>query len=343
MDNSLIQEIEVLGKKLLQELDEIKDLDSLKDFKVTALGHKGALTSYLKGLKDCAPEIRPQVGKTVNLIKANLQKGISDFESKLLKQEQNKSLEQNKIDPTLPGKHFNAGSKHPIYTTQKEIVDAFNSLGYVITEGPDIEHESYNFDALNIAKSHPARDMQDTFYISEDLVLRTHTSPVQIRTMLQTEAPIKILSPGRVYRSDYDTSHSPMFHQVEGLYIGKGASLASLKGTLLYFVQKIFGKDTKIRLRPSYFPFTEPSAEVDVSCVICKGKGCKTCQQTGWVEILGCGMVHPNVLENVGYPKGTRGFAFGLGIERIAMIKYGIDDIRRFYENDLRFISQFTR
>jgi phenylalanyl-tRNA synthetase alpha chain len=281
-------------------------------------------------------------GKEINLLKMHAESRLKELESFYLEEEKRKKEALDKIDITMPGKIPLLGKKHPITQTLEEIIRIFTSLGFSVAEGPDIEQEYYNFEALNIPKDHPARDMQDTFYIKSDIVLRTHTSPVQIRTMESQLPPVKIIAPGSVYRCDNDISHTPMFHQVEGLMVDKRVRFSDLKGILSIFIREIFGENTPLRFRPSYFPFTEPSAEVDIGCVICEGDGCRVCKETGWLEILGSGMVHPQVLRIVGYdPEEVSGFAFGMGVERIAMLKFGIDDIRQFYYNDIRFLSQF--
>jgi phenylalanyl-tRNA synthetase alpha chain len=289
-------------------------------------------------------EERPIIGQLANEIRDELNAGFQERVATIKQQELQKKLQAETIDVTLPGKSFVRGTNHPLTLVIEEAKQIFIGLGFQIAEGPEIETDYYNFEALNLPKDHPARDMQDTFYISPDIVLRTHTSPVQVRTMekLKPEVPVKIICPGKVYRKDDDATHSPMFHQIEGLVIDKGIRMSDLKGILLAFVQQMFGSDRKIRIRPSYFPFTEPSAEVDVSCGICGGSGCKSCANTGWLEILGSGMVHPNVLRYGGYdPNEVTGFAFGMGVERIAMLKYGINDMRLLFENDIRFLQQF--
>jgi phenylalanyl-tRNA synthetase alpha chain len=281
-------------------------------------------------------------GKEINSLKALTEVRLQELEALYFDDEKRKQDTLSRIDITMPGKVPILGKKHPITQTFEEIIRIFTSLGFSVAEGPDIELEYYNFEALNIPKDHPARDMQDTFYVKPGIVLRTHTSPVQIRTMESQLPPVKIIAPGSVYRCDNDISHTPMFHQVEGLLVDKRVRFSDLKGILSIFIHEIFGANTPLRFRPSYFPFTEPSAEVDIGCVICEGDGCRVCKETGWLEILGSGMVHPQVLRNVGYdPEEVTGFAFGMGVERIAMLKFGIDDIRQFYYNDIRFLSQF--
>jgi len=330
-----------LETSLKQSLLSINDLKDLEDFKVKALGKKSELSLLLRGLGELSPEEKREVGAVVNKLKTYLESTIAETEQKLRSAQNLNKLKTESIDVTLPGRVVRKGTLHPVTQVMEEIIEIFKPLGYSIADGPEVEHEFYNFDALNIKPDHPSRDMQDTFYVWDGIVLRTHTSPVQARTMMQNEVPVRILSPGRVYRSDYDVTHTPMFHQIEGLYVDKGVKLSHLKGTLLYFAKRMFGENTTIRLRPSYFPFTEPSAEVDVTCVACKGKGCRICKNTGWLEILGCGMVNPNVFRHVGYPEGVTGFAFGMGLERIAMLKYKINDLRSLFENDVRFLRQF--
>ncbi len=321
------------------------DLKELDEVRVKFLGKKGELTGLLRGMSQLTAEERPLIGKIVNEARADLEQLLADKNSQLKAAELQAKLATEKIDVTLPGRRVHAGHLHPLTLTLNRVKEIFMSMGYSVEEGPEVETDYYNFEALNLPKDHPARDMQDSFYITEDILLRTQTSPVQARTMERHEpnTPIRMIAPGRVYRrDDYDASHSPMFTQVEGLVIDEGISFADLKGTLEDFSKKIFGEKTKIRLRPSFFPFTEPSAEVDVSCVMCHGEGCKVCQGTGWLEILGAGMVHPDVLKMSGYdPAQVSGFAFGLGIERIAMLTYGLDDMRLLYDNDVRFLKQF--
>lgn len=337
------QKLKELETKAIAEVEGTTKLDELEDIRVKYLGKKGEITEILKNIGDLPPEERPVVGKLANQLKSKLKDIIAEQETELKKILKEKRLKSERIDVTLPGARVELGTKHPLTQVFEEIEEIFLGLGFSIAEGPDIETDYYNFEALNIPKTHPARDMQDSFYISEDILLRTHTSPVQIRTMEETEVPIRIIAPGRVYRVDeVDANHSPVFHQVEGLMIGENISFSHLKGTLIKVVKEIFGEDRKVRFRPSYFPFTEPSAEVDVSCAICEGEGCSTCSGAGWLEILGSGMVHPRVLEMSGLdPEEVSGFAFGMGVERIAILKYGITDIRRFYENDMRFLRQF--
>lgn len=337
-------ELLMLKQQALAELATAKSPDELKNLRVKYLGKKGPMTEILRGMGALPAEERPKIGKIVNEIKKELETALDEKDSLLEKQELIAKLAQEKIDVTLPGRVPVAGHLHPITLTLREIKKIFMRMGFDVMEGPEIENDYFNFEALNLTKNHPARDMQDTFYITDEFLLRTQTSPIQARTMQSRKpnTPIRMIAPGTVYRNDYDATHSPMFHQVEGLVIDKNISLADLKGTLETFCKEMFGGSVEIRLRPSYFPFTEPSAEVDISCVICGGKGCRVCKNSGWLEILGSGMVHPHVLEMSGYdPKIMNGYAFGMGVERIAMLKYGIDDLRLFFENDLRFIRQF--
>lgn len=326
----------------IQAADSLEALDGIR---VKYLGKKGELTGILRGMGKLSAEERPKVGKIVNEARAALEEQIAAKNEALKGAALANRLASEKIDVTLPGRRVPLGHLHPLTLTLNRIKDIFLDMGFSIEEGPEIEKDYYNFEALNLPKDHPARDMQDSFYITEDILMRTQTSPVQARTMQSHEpnSPIRMIAPGRVYRrDDYDASHSPMFTQVEGLVIDKGISLADLKGTLELFLQQIFNDKVQVRLRPSFFPFTEPSTEVDVSCVMCHGHGCSVCKGTGWLEILGAGMVHPHVLEMSGYdPNVVSGFAFGLGVERIAMLSYGVSDLRLFYDNDMRFLRQF--
>ena len=325
------------------EIETIESLSNLEDFRVKYLGKKGLLTLILREMGKLSKEERPVIGSLANQVRGFIEELIKEKGDFLNKKELHEKLLSEKIDVTMPSKRRKRGNKHPLTKTIDEIKDIFIEMGYEIAEGPEIETGYYNFDALNIPKNHPARDSQDTFYIGDDFVLRTATSPVQIRIMENKKPPIKIISPGKVYRADeVDATHSPVFHQIEGLVIDKNVTMGDLIGTIELFAKKLFGEDTKIRLRPHYFPFTEPSAEFDVSCWNCKGKGCKTCKDEGFIEILGAGMVHPNVLKICGIdPNEYSGFAFGLGVERTTMGRYNIDDIRLFYENDVRFLEQF--
>lgn len=331
-----------LKDKTVEVLSKSDTIEQLNDLKVKVLGKKGELTNILRGMAKLTPEDRPVIGKLANEIKADLEQKFTEKTQILKKQLKEKRMAEEYIDVTIPSK-ISLGNRHPLTLVMDEIREIFTGLGYQVMEGPEVESDYYNFEALNTPKDHPARDVQDTFYITEEILLRTQTSPVQVRTMEEQKPPLKIIAPGRVFRSDaVDATHSPIFHQVEGLAIGEGFTMGDLKGTLVAFIKEMFGSDRKARFRPHFFPFTEPSAEVDISCIACQGKGCRICSYTGWLEILGCGMVHPNVLRNVGLdPEKINGFAFGMGVERIAMLKYGINDLRLFYENDLRFLKQF--
>ena len=317
-------------------------LRELQEVRVRVLGKKGALTEIMKGMRDLSPEDRPVIGSLVNSLKDQLEGTFDLRQAELQQQEITARLASEKIDVTLPGRKQVAGSLHPVTLVSDEIVDIFSRLGFSVAEGPEIEEDFYNFEALNIPRDHPARDMQDTFYITDDLVLRTHTSPVQIRTMLKHEPPVRVIAPGTVYRRDSDLTHSPMFHQIEGFLVDDHVTFGDLKGILTHFLNEFFGEGLEVRFRPSFFPFTEPSAEVDIACVICGGQGCRVCGGSGWLEILGCGMIDPAVFTAVKYnPEQYSGFAFGMGLERIAMLKYGVNDLRLFFENDLRFLRQF--
>ncbi|MBO5927034.1 MAG: phenylalanine--tRNA ligase subunit alpha [Clostridia bacterium] len=336
------EKISQIKLSALNDIQASSDLKELFDVKVKYLGKSGSVTELMKGMKDINKEDRPAFGKIVNDLRVEIENSLSQKEVILKEEERIKSFEKESVDITLPGKASSTGSLHPITLIKNELINAFMGLGFDIFEGPEIEEDYYNFKMLNIPEDHPARDMQDTFYFNDNILLRTQTSAGQVRIMLNKEPPIKVLSPGKVYRSDDDASHSPMFHQMEGLVVDKGITLCDLKGTLDEFVKIIFGKDTKTRLRPSYFPFTEPSVEVDVSCSECHGKGCKLCKGTGWIEILGAGIVNKKVLEGCGIDSNVySGYAFGMGIERIAILKYKIPDIRLFFENDVRFLKQF--
>jgi phenylalanyl-tRNA synthetase alpha chain len=325
--------------------DEIAATASTADLyevKVKYVGKKGIISDLNKQLGALSPEERPAAGAEIRKVYVAFEELYNAHEAQFKRKELDEKLATEKLDITMPGVPAPKGSLHPIYRIYDEIVEIFGAMGYSVATGPEIEEDFYNFEALNVPKSHPARDMQDTFYITENLLMRTHTSPVQVRTMLDQKPPVKIIAPGKVYRSDYDVTHTPMFHQIEGLYLDKTASMSELKGTLTHFVHQMFGDDIPVRVRASYFPFTEPSMEVDMGCVICKGNGCRVCKGTTWVEIMGCGIVAPEVLKAVSIdPLKYRGFAFGMGLERIAMIKYGIDDLRLFFENSLKFIEQF--
>lgn len=338
------QQLKELRESAVIELAKADSLDMLNDLRVKYLGKKGSLTSILRGMGALSAEERPRIGQIVNEIRAELEGVIEAKGAELKEAELTKRLASERIDVTLPGRQPSEGHRHPLTLTLERIKEIFMQLGFTVAEGPEVEQDYYNFELLNLPKDHPARDMQDSFYITEEILLRTHTSPIQARTMQAANPndPVKIIAPGKVYRRDYDATHSPMFTQVEGLLIDKNISFADLKGTLELFIHQMFGDNVGVRFRPSFFPFTEPSAEVDISCVICGGKGCRVCKGTGWLEILGSGMVHPNVLKMNNFdPEKVSGFAFGMGVERIAMLLYGIDDLRLFYDNDLRFLRQF--
>ncbi|NLJ72948.1 MAG: phenylalanine--tRNA ligase subunit alpha [Syntrophomonadaceae bacterium] len=340
----MLEKLELIKSKVEENLNNINSISNLNDLKVKLLGRKGEVTLLLRGLKDIPAEKRSEIGKIANEVKIELEKLFMEREENIKQKALDIRLKEEEIDVTLPGLPIPLGAKHPLTQMVDEIKDIFIGLGFTVAEGPEIELDYYNFEALNIPREHPARDMQDSFYISSDIVLRTHTSPVQVRTMeeLAPSLPVKIIVPGKVYRRDDDATHSPMFHQVEGLLIDHNITFANLKGTLMLFAKKVFGNELEVRYRPSYFPFTEPSAEMDISCVNCKGVGCRVCSYTGWLEILGAGMVDPRVLKNGGYdPEKVSGFAFGMGVERIAMLKYGVNDLRLFFDNDKRFLSQF--
>jgi phenylalanyl-tRNA synthetase alpha chain len=336
-----------LKTEAAEQLKQAKDIAELNDLRVRYLGKKGELTEILKGMGKLPAEERPKMGQLVNEVRDVIEQILESKKEELESLAIAARLEQERIDVTLPGRPAKIGNKHPLTQIIEQIEDIFIGLGFTIAEGPEMETDYYNFEALNLPKNHPARDMQDTFYITEDVLMRTHTSPNQVRTMerMRGEVPVKIICPGRVYRrDDDDATHSHVFTQIEGLVIDEKIRMSDLKGILLAFAKEMFGEDVQIRLRPSFFPFTEPSAEVDVTCAVCKGQGCRVCKETGWLEILGSGMVHPRVLEMSGYdPEKYTGFAFGMGVERIAMLKYGIEDIRHFYTNDLRFLRQFGR
>jgi len=336
---SVREQLLELEKKALRELEGVMDPQGLEQFRIAYLGKKGRITAMMKRLGGIPAEERPEVGQLANRIKGDL---AERFEERRGNISSEKRREEPSLDLTLPGREPARGHVHPITQVFREICDIFGRMGFQVVEGPNVELDYYNFEALNIPKDHPARDMQDTFYVSDNVVLRTHTSPMQVRVMERQPPPVSVIAPGKVYRRDSDVTHSPMFHQVEGLLVDKGVSFGDLKGTLTSFAHQMFGAYTGLRFRPSFFPFTEPSAEVDIQCVICHGKGCRTCSHTGWLEILGSGMVDPAVYEFVNYdPELYSGFAFGMGIERVAMLKYGIDDIHLFYRNDMRVLRQF--
>jgi phenylalanyl-tRNA synthetase alpha chain len=328
-----------IHQQALKDLEAVENTDVLQDISVRYLGRKGILTQFLRNISKLPVAQRPAAGKKANEIKSSLEKTFREATEKLESQDE---AAEAAIDVSLPGRAVACGALHPITQVNQQICDIFSNLGFDIAEGPEVESDYYNFEALNFPKDHPARDMQDTFFITDDIVLRTHTSPNQIRSMEKQSPPIRIIVPGKVYRCDSDLTHTPMFHQVEGLLVDENISFGDLKGILTTFVHQLFDEQTSLRFRPSFFPFTEPSAEVDILCVICRGKGCRVCSRTGWLEILGSGMVHPALYENVGYDADRyTGFAFGMGVDRIAMLKYGIDDIRKFFENDIRFLEQF--
>lgn len=331
-----------LKESFLKDISEITSLNDLINIKAKYIGKKGIVTEKIKNLAKHSLEERKSQGKILNDLKQFIEKSIKNKEEELKQKEISESLKKEFIDITLPGKNFYFGGQHPVNKTLLEIIDIFREIGFTVEEGPEVELDYYNFEALNIPKNHPARDMQDTFYLSEDVVLRTHTSPVQVRVMEKKKPPLRFISPGKVYRCDSDITHTPMFHQVEGLMVDEEVSFSHLKGILLYFLRRLFGENITVRFRPSFFPFTEPSTEIDIGCIICSGSGCRVCKGTGWLEVLGAGMVHPNLFKFAGYPEGKyTGFAFGMGVERLTMLKYGIDDIRLFFENDIRFLRQF--
>lgn len=338
------EQLDALQAEALAKISGCTSLQELQDVRVAYLGKKGAVTALLKGLGKLDKEERPKMGAMVNTVREALEAELSNVQAGLEAKALQARLDSERIDITLPGRTRRQGHLHPLTKVNEMIESFFMKMGYTVAEGPEIESDYYNFECLNLPANHPARDMQDSFYITDSVLLRTHTSPVQARTLQSHEpnSPVRMIAPGKVYRWDYDATHSPVFHQVEGLVVDKGITFADLKGTLELFLRHIFGNDTKVRFRTSFFPFTEPSAEVDISCCMCGGEGCRMCSHTGWLEILGCGMVHPNVLRLNGYdPDKVSGFAFGMGVERIAMLLYGINDLRLFYEDDMRFLKQF--
>jgi phenylalanyl-tRNA synthetase alpha chain len=338
----MISELQQLEESALAELETAKTEDQFLLIRTKYIGRKGLLTGLLRNIAKVPDAEKPLFGKLCNELKNLLNTKIEEALQRQAIRKKEDVLLKKKIDVTLPGSVIKCGRIHPVIQVRREICAIFASFGFSVVEGPEVELDYYNFEALNIPNDHPARDMQDTFYIEDNIVLRTHTSPVQVRIMEKIQPPLRILSPGKVYRRDSDVSHTPMFHQIEGLLVDKGVSFGDLKGILTAFLKKIFGEGTTLRFRPSFFPFTEPSAEVDIRCVMCGGRGCRVCGQSGWLEILGSGMVDPAVFQNVNYdPEEYSGFAFGLGLERIAMLKYGISDIRLFFENDIRFLKQF--
>ena len=337
------EKLEAIREKAERDLHEAKDKQGLEDLRIRYLGKKGELTSILKQMGQLSAEERPVIGQLANQIRTRISDELTARAAELRELETQKRLAHEKIDVTLPGTHRELGHKHPLSIELDEIKEIFVGLGFDIVSGPEVEYDYYNFEALNIPKDHPARDTQDTFYINDKILLRTQTSPVQVRVMEKQKPPIRIISPGRVYRSDeVDATHSPLFHQIEGLVVDKGITFANLKGTLETIIRRMYGENSVVRLRPHHFPFTEPSAEVDVQCFNCHGEGCRLCKGEGWIEILGCGMVHPKVLANCNIdPEIYSGFAFGMGLERLVERKYSIDDMRLFYENDVRFLKQF--
>ena len=342
-DTGIREKLDSILRNTLESMQNAGNLDVLNDIRVNILGKKGELTAVLKGMKDVLPEDRPKVGQMVNQVRDKIEKTLDEVKARLEKARMEEKLAREVIDVTLPAREIQAGHPHPNTIALEEVERIFIGLGYEIVEGPEIEYDLYNFEKLNIPANHPAKDEQDTFYINKEIVLRTQTSPAQAREMEKGRLPIRMLSPGRVFRSDeVDATHSPSFHQVEGLVVDKHITFADLKGTLEQFAKELFGPETKTKFRPHHFPFTEPSAEMDVSCFKCGGSGCRFCKGEGWIEILGCGMVHPHVFEMCGIdPEEYTGFAFGVGLERIALLKYEIDDMRLLYENDSRFLSQF--
>ena len=337
------ERLEAIKKSALEQIEQAQKMESLNAVKVNFLGKKGELTKVLKGMKDVAKEDRPKVGQMVNETRQIIEKALEEEMAVLKRKIREEKMKSEVIDVTLPGKTHEKGHRHPNQIALDDLERVFIGMGYEVVEGPEIEYDKYNFELLNIPENHPAKDEQDTFYINKDILLRTQTSPVQARIMEQGKLPIRIISPGRVFRSDeVDATHSPSFHQVEGLVIDKGITMADLKGTLQQFAREFFGPETEVKFRPHHFPFTEPSAEVDITCFKCGGEGCRMCGGSGWIEILGCGMVHPHVLEMCGIdPEVYSGFAFGIGLERVALLKYEIDDMRLLYENDTRFLKQF--
>lgn len=336
--------IEAIKAAVDAQLEKTSALQDVQDIRVKYLGKKGELTAIMKDLKTLSQEERPKVGQLVNTARSVIEEHVKSRMEELKAKAMEQKIRSEKIDITLPGRKPVLGHEHPLHLTRRLMEQSFLNMGFSIVEGPDIEADYYNFQCLNLPEDHPARDMQDSMYVTDNILLRTHTSPLEARTLQahKPNEPFKIIAPGKVYRCDYDATHSPVFHQMEGMIVDEGIRFSDLKGMLEDFLRDIFGPETKVRFRASYFPFTEPSAEVDISCVMCGGKGCRVCSHTGWLEILGCGMTNPNVFRMNGYdPDKVSGFAFGMGVERIAMLKYGIDDLRLFYENDMRFLNQF--
>lgn len=341
-ESKIRQELDDLVEKAKAEASAASELSGLDDVRVRFLGKKGELTLQLKRIGSLPADLRPSFGKWVNLAKNQVQEQIAACKDVLDQASLNEKLAEESIDVTLPGRRPSLGGQHPVTRTLQRLEDIFVSMGFAVAEGPEIEDDFHNFEALNIPPSHPARAMHDTFYLKDRQVLRTHTSPVQVRFMESHEPPFRIIAPGRVYRCDSDVTHTPMFHQIEGLFVDENVSFAELKGVLSEFLKVFFEKDLQVKFRPSFFPFTEPSAEVDISCVMCGGDGCRVCSHTGWLEVLGCGMVHPEVFAKVGIDSEKySGFAFGIGVERLAMLRYGVNDLRLFFENDLSFLGQF--
>jgi len=337
------EQLEQIKKIALEQLSQVTDKAELENIRVKYLGKKGELTAILRGMGKLSAEERPVVGKIANEVREEIESAIDTKVAAIRSAEKTEKLNSEVIDISMPGKKQTMGKKHPLSLTLDQVNDIFLSMGFSIEEGPEVEFDHYNFEALNIPKDHPARGEQDTFYINDNIVLRTQTSPIQIRTMENQKPPIKMIAPGKVYRSDaVDATHTPIFYQIEGLVVAENITFGDLKGTLEMFIQKMFGDDMKVKFRPHHFPFTEPSAEMDATCFVCGGKGCKVCKGSGWIEIVGCGMVHPQVLRNCGIdPEKYSGFAFGFGLDRIVMLKYGIEDIRLLYESDMRFLNQF--
>lgn len=337
------EKLREIRERMESDLEGVSTETDLVRVRSAYLGKKGAITALLKSLRDIPPETRREAGSLVNAAKTEAEEIFSRRSDEIRRRLVNEKLMEEATDVTLPGRGMPVGAKHPVTLVMERIVYDFERMGFEVAEGPEVELDYYNFEALNIPRNHPARDMQDTFYVTDDIVLRTHTSPVQIRIMETQKPPVKIIAPGKVYRCDSDVSHTPMFHQIEGLLVDRNITFGNLKSVIIQFVRLTFGDDTNVRFRPSFFPFTEPSAEVDIECQICSGDGCRVCKGTGWLEIMGCGMVDPAVFSSVSYDTETySGFAFGMGVERIAMLKYGINDIRLFFENDVRFLRQFV-
>lgn len=335
------EKVAQLREQAQVKIESAVSLQELEEIRVKLLGKKGELTEISKGMKNLSPEERPVLGQLVNETREFITNLLETKNLELKEKEKEERLAKEVLDITLPGEDIQLGTIHPITETMNFMKNIFIEMGFDVADGPEVEWVKYNFDALNIPQTHPSRDVSDTFYITDDVVLRTQTSPVQVRYMLNHKLPFRMICPGKVYRPDYDVSHTPMFHQMEGLMIGENISFANLKGILTHFVKKVFG-ETEVRFRPHFFPFTEPSAEMDVQCAVCKGKGCRVCKDSGWLEIMGCGMVDPEVLKAVGYdPNEVSGFAFGVGIERVTMLRHGIDDLRAFFENDVRFLKKF--